>query len=176
LLERAEDWWPDPGWRRRLESVRLDLAALLGGFSGAVERSAELLADDSLEAEARPQMELLHALNLFYSGPVRVAYELIRAQQPAIPLRNHHEERVLIWRCLISFESGEALDELSAEMVAVLQQGVRADDRAATGLSALTLGGLALLAAGYRRREALSGRGDPRQSSRSSVGIRSARS
>ena len=150
LLERAEHWWPDPAWPRRLEPVRLDLAALLGGFSGAVDRSAEMLADDSLQGEARRDIELLHALNLFYSGQALAAYELIRRQELTVPLRNHHDERVLIARCLISFESGQALNELGAELVAVLERGVRADDRAATGLSALTLGGLASLAGAYR--------------------------
>ena len=109
-----------------------------------------MLADNSLTDDVRLQIELLHALNLFYSGQVLAAHELIRRQEPTIPLRNHHDERVLIARCLISFESGQALSELRGELVAVLEQGVRADDRAATGLSALTLGGLALLAGRYR--------------------------
>jgi DNA-binding NarL/FixJ family response regulator len=150
LLERADDWWPGEPWRRQLDPVRLNLAGLLVGYSSAVERSAEMLANNSLKDEVRLQIELLHALNLFYSGRVLAAYELIRAQKLTIPLRDHHDERVLIARCLISFESGQALNELSTELVAVLEQGVKADDRAATGLSALTLGGLALLAGRYR--------------------------
>jgi DNA-binding CsgD family transcriptional regulator len=150
LIERAEDWWPDAAWRRRLDPVRLGLTSLLDGFSGAVEGSAEMLADDSLEDEVRREVELVHALNLFYSGRAVAAYELIRTQQPTIPLGNHHDERILIARCQISFESGQALTELSTESIAVLQQGVRAGDRAASGLGALGLGALAYLAGRYR--------------------------
>ena len=150
LLERAQDWWPDPGWRRQLDPVRAELAALLDSFSGAVEGSAGMLADDSLEPEARREIELVHAMNLFYSGRVLASYELIRTLKPAIPLTDHHDERALIGLCLISFESGQALPELEHEMAAVLMKGVRAGDHAASGLGALTLGSLAFLAGRYR--------------------------
>ena len=150
LVGRAEDWWPDPEWRRRLDPVRLGLSALVDEFYGAVEDSAAMLADDSLDEEVRREVELVHALNLFYSGRGLAAYELIRSLQLTIPLRNHHDERVLIARCQISVESGEALAELRTEMTAVLQHGVRAGDDAASGLGALALGALAYLAGRYR--------------------------
>jgi len=153
VFERAQGWWSDPAWRRRLDAVWVELAALLAGFSGdgrTTEWSAEMLADESLEEDVRREIELVHAMNLFYSGRVLEAYELVGALRPAIPLRGHHDERTLIARCLISFESGQAVAELEADMVAVLQQGVRAGDEAACGLSALSLGGLALLAGRYR--------------------------
>lgn len=153
LFERAQGWWPDPAWQRRLDVVWVELAALLAGFSGearATERSAEMLADDSLDEDVRREIQVVHAMNLFYSGRVREAYELIDALRPVIPLRGHHDERSLIARCLISFESGQSEAQLEAEMVAVLHQGVRAADEAACGLGALTLGGLALVAGRYR--------------------------
>jgi DNA-binding CsgD family transcriptional regulator len=150
LIDRAQDWWPDAAWSRRLDPVRLGRASLLDGFSGAVEGSAEMLADDSLENEVRREVELVHALNLFYSGRAVAAYELIRTQQPTIPLGNHHDERVLIGWVQISFESGQGLAALNAEMTAALQQGVRAGDHAASGLGALGLGALAYLAGRYR--------------------------
>jgi DNA-binding CsgD family transcriptional regulator len=150
LVGRAEDWWPDAEWRRRLEPVRLGLSALVDEFTGAVEDSAEMLADDSLDNGVRREVELVHALNLFYSGRGVAAYELIRSQQLTVPLRNHHDERALIARCQISVETGEALAELRTEMTAVLQQGVRAGDDAAAGLGALALGALAYLAGRYR--------------------------
>ena len=150
LVGRSEDWWPDPEWRRRLEPVRLGLSALLDEFNGAVEDSAEMLADDSLDDEVRREVELVHALNLFYSGRGGAAYELIRTQQLTIPLRNHHDERVLIALCQISVETGQGLAELRTEMIAVLQRGVRAGDDAASGLGALALGALAYLAGRYR--------------------------
>jgi DNA-binding CsgD family transcriptional regulator len=153
LFERAQQWWPDDGWRRRLDAVWLELSALLDGFSGAAgtaERSAQMLADESLDEDARREIQLVHVMNLFYAGRVLEAYELIQALRPAIPLRTHHDERALIARCVISFESGQSVPELEAEMVAVLQQGVRAGDDAACGLGALTLGGLAVVAGRYR--------------------------
>lgn len=153
LLDRAQRWWSDPVWPRRLDVVWLELSALLDGFSGSartIERSAEMLADDSLDESVRREIQLVHTMNLFYGGSVLEAYELIVTLQPAIPLWSHHDERALIGRCLISFESGQSVAELEADMVAVLQQGVRAGDDAACGLGALTLGGLALVDGRYR--------------------------
>ena len=153
VVERAEGWWSDPSWRRRLDAVWLELGALVDGFSGAadtIERSAAMLADESLDEDARGGIQLIHAMNLFYSGRVLEAYELVGALHPAIPLRGHHDERTLIARCLIFFESGQSVAELEAEMVAVLQQGVRVDDHAACGLGAVTLGGLAVVDGRYR--------------------------
>ena len=149
LVGRAEGWWPEPGWRRRLEPVRLGLSALLEEFDGAVEGSAEMLSDDSLDDDVRREVELVHALNLFYSGRGIAAYELIRTQPLTIPLRNHHDERVLIGLCQISVETGQGLAELRTEMITVVEHGVRAGDDAASGLGALTLGALAYLAGRY---------------------------
>lgn len=153
VCERAAGWWSDRAWRRRLDVVRLEVTALLEGFvgtAGTIARSGEMLADESLDEAARSEIQLVHALNLFYGGRVLEAYELIRTLRPSIPLRGHHDERVLIARCLISFESGQAVIDLEAEMVAVVQQGVRAGDHAACGLGAVTLGGLAFVAGRYR--------------------------
>jgi DNA-binding CsgD family transcriptional regulator len=153
VYERAEGWWSDPAWRRRLDVVWLELAALLDGWAGTVDRaqrSAEMLADESLEEGVRHEIELVHAMNLFYSGRVLEAYALIGPLRPEIPLVGHHAERALIAWCLVSFESGQAVPDLETEMSSVLARGVRAGDRAACGLSALTLGGLALVAGKYR--------------------------
>jgi DNA-binding CsgD family transcriptional regulator len=153
LFERAQRWWPDRAWRRRLDAVGVELVALIQGFSGearTIERSAALLADESLEEDVRREIQLVHAMNLFYSGRVPEAWELVDSLRTVIPLRSHHDERVLIARCMISFESGQAVAQLEQDMVATLQDGVRAGDEAACGLGALTLGGLALVAGRYR--------------------------
>ncbi|HEX4008644.1 MAG TPA: helix-turn-helix transcriptional regulator [Solirubrobacteraceae bacterium] len=153
VYERAQGWWSDPAWRRRLDVVWLELAALLDGWAGTVDRaqrSAALLADESLEEGFREEIELVHAMNLFYSGRVVEAYAMIGSLRPEIPLSGHHAERALIGWCLVSFESGQAVADLETEMTSILARGVRAGDRAACGLSALTLGGLALVAGRYR--------------------------
>jgi len=153
VYERAQRWWSDPAWRRRLDVVWFELAALLDGWAGTVDRaqlSAEMLADESLEEGVRKEIELVHAMNLFYSGRVLEAYALIGSLRPEIPLSGHHAERALIAWCLVSFESGQAVPDLEAEMTSIVARGVRAGDRAACGLGALTLGGLALAAGRYR--------------------------
>ncbi len=153
LLERAEGWWPDRGWRRRLDAVRIELAPLLDGFASTIDpakRTAEMLGDESLGEAVRREIQLVHAMNLFYGGRVLEAYQLTDALRPVIPLSSHHDERALIARCVISFESGQAVADLQEDMVAVVEQGVRAGDHAACGLGALTLGGLALVAGRYR--------------------------
>lgn len=153
LFERAQGWWSDEAWRRRLDVVWLELAALLDGFAGAADRAgrtAKLLADDSLDDDIRAEMRLVHAMNLFYSGRALEAYGLVDRLRPKIPLSSHHAERSLIGWCLIAFETGQSMTQLEEQMVTVLQQGVRSGDHAACGLGALTLGGLALMSGRYR--------------------------
>jgi hypothetical protein len=124
LFERAQAWWSDAEWRRRLDAVWVELVALLERFvgrAGMAERSAQMLADEWLEQDVRREIELVHAMDLFYSGRVREAHELVGRMRPVIPLGSHHDERVLIARCVISFESGQAMADIEREMVAVVQ-------------------------------------------------------
>jgi hypothetical protein len=130
-----------------------------------------MLGDQSLKEGVRREIQLVHAMNLFYGGRVLEAYQLTEASRAVIPLRRHHDERALIARCVISFESGQAVADLQADMVAVVEQGVRAGDHAACGLGALTLGGLALVAGRIATRFG----GWPRPSFISSSATRSAR-
>jgi DNA-binding CsgD family transcriptional regulator len=149
LLARAREWWPERAWLRRLDPLRLHLASLIEGFPAAAAVSEEILRDDSLEEPVRRQMEPVHAVNLFFAGRVREAYELVRRIRPAIPLTNQSEDLALIALSAISIESGQDFPLLEREMAQVLTASVRAGDHAAAGVGAMTLGGLAFLAGRY---------------------------
>jgi hypothetical protein len=150
LLARAQDWWVDRSWLRRLAPVRLQLAALLDGQAGAAAVAGEILADDSLQEGVRRQLEPVYAASLFYSGRVFEAYEVARRIRPALPLSNHTEELALIAFSMISFESGQDLRGLEREMAEIFEEGVRIGDDAAAGVAAAALSGIAFLAGRYR--------------------------
>ncbi len=150
LLARARGWWTEGAWLRRVDPVRLHLAAMLDGPAGTVAIAGEILADGSLEEEVRDQLEPIYAINLFFSGRVLEAYELIRRIRPAPPLSSHIEELALASLSVISLESGQDLAEYERTMEAIFEQGVRAGDHAAAGIGACALGGVAFLAGRYR--------------------------
>ncbi len=150
LLTRARDWWTEAAWLRRVDPVRLHLASMLEGPAGTVAVAGEILADDSLDEEVRHQLEPVYAVNLFFSGRVVEAYELIRRIRPAPPLSGHIEELALASLSVISLESGQDLAEYERTMKAIFEQGVRAGDHAAAGIGVCALGGIAFLAGRYR--------------------------
>ena len=150
LLARARAWWTEGAWLRRVDPVRLHLASMLEGPAGTVAVAGEILADDSLEEEVRHQLEPVYAVNLFFSGRVVEAYELIRRIRPAVPVSSHSEELALAAFSVISLESGQDLGEYERSMKAIFEQGVRAGDHAAAGMGVGALGGIAFLAGRYR--------------------------
>ena len=150
LLARARHWWTDGAWLRRVDPVRLHLASMLEGPAGTVAVAGEILADNSLEEDVRHQLEPVYAVNLFFSGRVVEAYELIRRIRPAPPLSSHIEELALAALSVISLESGQDLAEYERAMKAIFEQGVRAGDHAAAGIGAGALGAISFLAGRYR--------------------------
>ena len=150
LLDRARHWWTDSAWLRRVDPVRLHLAAMLEGPAGTAAAAGEILADESLEEDVRHQLEPVYAVNLFFVGRVVEAYELIRRISPTPPLSSHIEELALASLSVISLESGQNLAEYERTMKAIFGQGVRAGDHAAAGICACALGGIAFLAGRYR--------------------------
>jgi len=144
LVARAQEWWPDQGWRRRLDPIRLHLASLSEGFDEAVAVTESILADPALEPEMRRQLEPLHTVNLYYGGRTRDAYALAERLRPSVPLDGHGESIALMNWCIIGLETGEDFAGLEAWMTQTLQDGIRGNDDEAAAMAALTLGGLRL--------------------------------
>jgi len=122
-----------------------------------VERSPEALADleetlgaVGLDEETSQDYGPIHAATLFYGGRGADAYELIRRIRPAVPLSTPGEELALALWTMISMESGQDLAEVERAVAETFDARVRAGDRVAAAIGALTLGGLALLAGRYR--------------------------
>jgi hypothetical protein len=149
LVQRAEGWWDDPSWRRRLLPMRVRMLAMTTDFGGAAELSEQALADPDLEPAVRRRMELVHATNLFYGGRVQEAYGLIVARRPPIPLRDEADESAMIMSCVAGIGAGSEIDEVEAWMSGALAEALRAYDEMAAGVSAVTLGGLCLLRGRY---------------------------
>ena len=140
LLARAERWWPDdPGWRRRVDSIRLYFQWLVDGSGATLAATEEILRDSGLEPAIRRRLEIVHATNLFFAGRAREAVELAVRLRPSVPLRGVTDELALDMCCLISGEAGEDMPELVEWMVRTLEKGVRIDDHAAVGIAAINL-------------------------------------
>ena len=149
LVSRAQDWWPDQAWRRELDRVRLHLVAMVDGFAGAVTVSEDILADPELEPATRRRMALVHTTNLFYSGRVREARELLLGRLPPVPLGDEYDEIAMVLWCVIGLEAGWDFERAETWMRQALQDAVRANDHAAAGIAAATVGGMYLVAGRY---------------------------
>ncbi len=136
LLVRAQAWWPDQEWRRRLDPTRLLLASLVDGFAGTVDVSAEILTDPDLAPEVRHQMEPVHAASLFYTGRGKEAYQLARKIRPAVPLADESATLALGAWTIIGVETGEDWADFERYMAQTLSDGVRVGDHVAAGIGA----------------------------------------
>ena len=139
LLDRATTWTTDPAWQRRLDPLKVALAALTGNFAGTVEATARILAAPDVEPAVRRRMTTLHATSLLFIGQARRADELARGYRPDVPLPDQFGNLALVTYLLIGMESGEDWPGLEAYMTRTLRDGVRAGDHEAAGLSALAL-------------------------------------
>jgi DNA-binding CsgD family transcriptional regulator len=150
LLLRAQKWWPEQEWQRRLDPIRLLFASLLGGFAATVDVSAEILQDPDLEPQVRHQMEPLHAVSLFYTGRAQAAYALARKIRPSVPLRDETATFALgVWT-IVGVETGEDWADFEAYMTQTVSDGVRANDHLAAGIAANALASTLYLKGHYK--------------------------
>ena len=81
LLDRATTWSADPAWQRRLDPLKVALAALTGDFAGTVEATARILAAPDVDPAVRRRMTTLHATSLLFTGPGTAG----RRARPRVP-------------------------------------------------------------------------------------------
>ncbi len=149
LVTRALDWWDEPRWRQRLTPLRIRGLATTTDSRTAAEVSGVALADETLEPEVRRQVEVVHAVHLFGAGQVRRACELIARLRPPIPLRDEVDELAMIACSRAGIESGWAIDEVERWMTRASREAIRTYDETAAGISASTLGAVAMLRGRY---------------------------
>ena len=149
LGERAQAWWPDAEWDRRLAPVRLMLEGMRHGFAGATGRSAELLADPGLPPAVRRQVEPLHAIALWFTGRAKESWAFARTIKPPVPLRDESATLALRAWTILGLESGEDWDELAAGSEDVVRAGIRANDLQAAGIGATAIAALQLARGRY---------------------------
>ncbi len=150
LLVRALDWWPDGEWVRRLLPIRLQLSSFVEGSVSAVTMSAVLLYDEQLDAGARRDLEVRHAMSLFSTGRVVEARGLLRRLRPPLPLTGHSDELALVGLGVVEVHSGVDLARIEREMAHTLTEAVRLGDHGAAGVAALVVGSTANIAGRYR--------------------------
>lgn len=149
LVDRAEDWSADPGWRGFTSRIRRTYAALGDGFATPprpVDSAGDLAASD----EARRGLASMQRMSMFLAGQGDAAAAEAFAARPAMPLRDASDTGALAALSLIAIEAGYRWDELEQYMSEVLGHAVRGRDHGAAGLSAFALARLHFLRGHYR--------------------------
>jgi DNA-binding NarL/FixJ family response regulator len=115
------------------------------GGIGDAAAAAEISADEGVALESRRAAAALHALSLFVRGDVDEGAAAAWAGRPPVPLRDVGDAGMLSVLSLVTAEACHRLDDVQAYAANGLREGVRGEDHAGAGLSALTLARLALL-------------------------------
>lgn len=144
LTERAVGWSSEPGWEKLLARVRMTYGAPDAGV-GAAEAAAEISADERVAVDSRRAAAALHALSLFTRGDADGGAEAAWEARPPVPLRDVGDAAILSVLSLIAVEGLHRLEDVEAYAAEGLRNGVRGEDHAGAGLSALTLARLAFL-------------------------------
>jgi DNA-binding CsgD family transcriptional regulator len=149
LLDRADTWSQDAGWRRFISRIGLTYAALRDGFDAPLD-PADSPGDPGVSDEARRALATMRTLSAFMSGQGDTAAAAAFAARPVVPLRDFADVGALASLSLIALETGHRWDEVERYMSGVVRDAVRVHDHAAGGLSAFTLARLHFLRAQYR--------------------------
>ncbi|MDA0180874.1 LuxR C-terminal-related transcriptional regulator [Solirubrobacter phytolaccae] len=149
LVETARGWWPRPEWEVRLAPLRLQFGALTTAPGTIAPEAEAILASSALAAESRHWLERTLAADHLYSGRVRAAQALIDPLRPALPLRDEYDALALATWSIVNTVSGCGLAELEEIAQAQFTIAVAANDHAAAGMCAVTVGDVALVAGRY---------------------------
>jgi DNA-binding CsgD family transcriptional regulator len=149
LLDRADTWSQDAGWLRFTNRIRVTYDALSNGFDSPLN-PIETAADPGVSDEARRALATMQTMSAFLSGQGDAAAAAAFAARPLVPLRDFADAGALATLSLIALETGHRWDDVEQYMSGVMRDAVRANDHAASGLSAYALARLHFLRARYR--------------------------
>ena len=149
LLDRANSWSPDPGWRRFTGRIGVTYSALRDGFDSPLD-PADSAGDPGISDEARRNLAAVQTISAFVSGQGDTAAARAFAARPSVPLRDLADVAAVGTLSLIALETGHRWGEVDQYMSGVLHDAVRANDHAAAGLSSFSLAHLHFLRARYR--------------------------
>ena len=146
LLDRADTWSQDAGWRRFTGRIRITYDALRDGFDSPLTPPTAH-GDPAVSDEARRALATMQTMSAFLAGQGDTAAAAAFAARPSIPVRDFADAAALATLSLIALETGHRWDEVERYMSGVVHDAVRAHDHAAGGLSAFTLARLHFLRA-----------------------------
>ena len=149
LLDRAEGWSEEQGWRGFTTRMRLTYAAMVDGFA-TLPDAARGPGDSPVADEIQRGHATMRTMSAFLSGRGDAAAAEAFTARPAMPLRDASETGALAALSLIGLETGYRWDELEQYMGEVLGHAVRGRDHGAAGLAAFALARLHFLKGRYR--------------------------
>jgi DNA-binding CsgD family transcriptional regulator len=158
VVARAAEWWPDEGWRRRVEGMRLAALAMNGRMREAGELADEVAADPQLPAAMAPIVDAAGAVGWAFAGETAKAKRIAERALPSPPadeqLTDSEMGALFAWSSA-RLVSGRDWPELESRLARIEQAAVHRGDRGLAGVAACTLGCLAL----FRGTPAVAARG-----------------
>jgi DNA-binding CsgD family transcriptional regulator len=147
VVAQAAGWWPDVGWRYRVEGMRLAAFAMNGRARESGELADRLAADPQLPAAMAPLVAAAGAVGWAFAGQTAKAQRVAERALPFPPSDERLTEPeiggLFAWSAA-RLLSGRDWDGLEARVARIEHAAVRRGDRGLAGVAACILGGLAL--------------------------------
>jgi DNA-binding CsgD family transcriptional regulator len=115
LLGRAEDWFPDAGWRDQVDMIRTEMKWQTHPAQ-AHHIAERLLQHDDVRPEVRRRALITHVAMLHREGRNAEAYALSAPMRPSLP-RNEVEMSELTTWMAVRFASGYDWDEVERWLI-----------------------------------------------------------
>jgi len=147
LLDRAQRWSADPGWRDQVWLIRGRLALLTGPAdrpADELEDLERLLGRSDLADGVWRRASIAYALNLYEVGRFGEALALSARLRPGLPLRGWDDANALIAWWAVRLEAGYEWDAVERWLAEADRMSARGSDHLTRGEVLLWLATVAL--------------------------------
>jgi DNA-binding CsgD family transcriptional regulator len=147
LVARAETWWDDPAWRRRVAAMRLMVLSASGASQEAAALADELAAAPDPDPWTAGVIGTGGAIAWLHSGRTERARAASDRAVPAPPADERLDDRglaALIAWALSRLDAGVAWDAVEERVTRIERAALARDDRLGAGPATGLLGHLAL--------------------------------
>jgi DNA-binding CsgD family transcriptional regulator len=140
LLERAQRWWEDPAWQRTVQSLRLQIGAIVERPGTFAAELTGAITNSEFGDDEKPSLTRALAMDRFWTGAAREAETLISEDWLTMPLAGEVEFVQFATYVIVSLGSGSDLPALDQRMRDAFERALASGDPAAAGLAAAVIG------------------------------------